>query len=252
MLEPMTHAWLVWTEIGLAGVTLCALVFLTAPYGRHGRAGWGPKLPARWGWVLMECPSVIYFAALYLQGQHRSQVVNLVFFAMWQLHYVNRTFVFPFRLRGKKAAMPLLIALTGFSFNMLNATINAWWIGHLGTYGVQWLWEPYFIIGSTLFVFSWLGNLHSDAILRNLRKPGESGYKIPEGGLYRWVSCPNYLCEILQWCGWALATWSGAGIAFALYTLANLAPRALSHHRWYRERFDSYPSKRRALFPYLL
>ena len=85
-----------------------------------------------------------------------------------------------------------------------------------------------------------------------LRAPGESGYKIPRGGLYRWVSCPNYFGELLEWLGWALATWSTAGLAFAVYTAANLVPRALAHHRWYQERFDDYPAERKAVVPLVL
>ena len=49
-----------------------------------------------------------------------------------------------------------------------------------------------------------------------------------------------------------LATWSVAGLAFALYTAANLAPRAVANHAWYRERFPDYPARRRALVPYVL
>ena len=69
---------------------------------------------------------------------------------------------------------------------------------------------------------------------------------------FEWVSCPNYLGEMTEWAGWALATWSLPGLAFAAYTAANLAPRALAHHDWYRERFPDYPPRRRALIPYLL
>jgi steroid 5-alpha reductase family enzyme len=136
-------------------------------------------------------------------------------------------------------------------FNVLNAWINARWIGHLGTYAADWLTDPRFVIGALVFLGGWAGNLHSDAVLRGLRAPGETGYKIPRGGLYRWVSAPNYLCEIVEWCGWALMTWSPAGLAFALYTAANLAPRAWSNHRWYQDKFEDYPEQRKALVPYL-
>jgi protein-S-isoprenylcysteine O-methyltransferase Ste14 len=67
--------------------------------------------------------------------------------------------------------------------------------------------------------------------------------------LYRWISCPNYLGEIVEWSGWALATWSLPGLAFAVWTAANLAPRAHSHHLWYREHFEDYPPQRKALLP---
>jgi len=82
-----------------------------------------------------------------------------------------------------------------------------------------------------------------------LRRPQESGYKIPYGGLFRWVSCPNYLGEIVIWTGWAVTTWSLPGLAFALWTATNLIPRARANHRWYRNYFPDYPASRKALLP---
>ena len=251
MTELELHSWGVWTEIALGVATVLALVFVSAPYGRHTRAGWGPTLPVRWGWVLMELPCVVVFAAFFFTGEHSASLVPLVLLGFWQLHYLNRTFIFPFRLRAGDRRMPLLIPVLAIVFNVLNAWINARWIGHLGTYAADWLTDPRFVIGALVFLGGWAGNLHSDAVLRGLRAPGETGYKIPRGGLYRWVSAPNYLCEIVEWCGWALMTWSPAGLAFALYTAANLAPRAWSNHRWYQDKFEDYPEQRKALVPYL-
>jgi protein-S-isoprenylcysteine O-methyltransferase Ste14 len=70
--------------------------------------------------------------------------------------------------------------------------------------------------------------------------------------MYRFVSAPNYLGELIEWTGWAVLTWSAAGATFAFFTAANLVPRALTHHRWYRETFDDYPPERRAIVPFLL
>ena len=75
---------------------------------------------------------------------------------------------------------------------------------------------------------------------------------MPCGLLFRRVSCPNYLGEMIQWTGWAVATWSLAGLSFAVWTAANLVPRALAHHRWYREQFEEYPARRRAVLPFVL
>jgi steroid 5-alpha reductase family enzyme len=233
-------------------VTVVVLLFVAAPYGRYERRGWGPTLPARLGWVLMELPAVALFALFFFAGDHGFTVVPLVLLGLWQLHYLNRTFVFPVRMRALGRRMPLLITFLAIGFNTLNAYINARWIGHLGDYGIAWLTDPRFLLGTTVFLAGWLGNLHADAVLRKLRKPGETGYEIPRGGLYRWVSTPNYLCEILEWTGWAIATWSTAGLAFAVYTAANLGPRAFRHHTWYREQFADYPPERKALIPYLL
>ena len=137
-------------------------------------------------------------------------------------------------------------------FNAVNAGVNGGWLFHMvPEYGVEWLTGPRFIIGALLFVTGFAINLHSDHILRNLRKPGETGYKIPQVGMYRFVSCPNYMGECLEWIGWAIATWSLAGLSFAVWTLANLAPRAFSNHRWYKEQFPDYPAKRKALVPFI-
>ena len=124
-------------------------------------------------------------------------------------------------------------------------------MGHVVPYDATWLADPRFLIGAAVFVAGSRINLQSDSILRKLRAPGQNGYAIPFGGLYRWVSSPNYLGEIIQWAGWALATWSTAGLAFLALTIANLAPRARSNQRWYRSEFPDYPPDRRALIPYL-
>jgi protein-S-isoprenylcysteine O-methyltransferase Ste14 len=63
------------------------------------------------------------------------------------------------------------------------------------------------------------------------------------------VSSPNYLGEITIWLGWALATWSLPGLAFAFWTVANLLPRARANHTWYRQTFPDYPAERKALIP---
>jgi protein-S-isoprenylcysteine O-methyltransferase Ste14 len=102
-----------------------------------------------------------------------------------------------------------------------------------------------FVAGLTL-------NRASDRSLLRLRDRDESGYSIPRGGAFRWVSCPNYLGEIIEWAGWALASRSPAALAFAVFTAANLVPRAVAHHRWYRANFADYPAHRRALVPFLL
>ena len=138
--------------------------------------------------------------------------------------------------------MPLVVAGSGFLFNVLNAYVNARFISHLVEYGVSWLYNPCFVIGAAIFVGGILLNQHSDSILLNLRKQGTTGYVVPDRGAFRYVSCRNYLGEILEWMGWAIATWSPGGLAFCVYTVANLFPRARSNHRWYRERFKDYPA----------
>ena len=90
-----------------------------------------------------------------------------------------------------------------------------------------------------------------DGTVKKHPKLGTESVLLAAGQAYRWVSSPNYLGEIIQWAGWALATWSAAGLAFFALTIANLAPRARSNQRWYRSEFPDDPADRRALIPYL-
>lgn len=251
-MSPELHTILIWIQIAAALVTVLLVSRVRAPYGRHNRVGWGPQLPARWGWIAMESPPILLFLWIYLRGPHAADVVPLVLLALWQLHYIHRAYVFPFRMRNSGKTMPVLVVLLAIAFNSLNATINATQLSRFGDYPAQWLLDPRLIVGAAIFLVGMGINLHADTVLLNLRRPGETGYKIPKGGLYRFISCPNYLGEILEWIGFAVATWSMAGLAFALYTIANVGPRALSHHRWYRETFPDYPKRRRALIPFVL
>jgi len=235
----------------LAPITWIALTFITAPYGRHVRKGWGPSIPARLGWIIMEAPASLAFATVYFLGERRFEPASLALLALWQLHYFHRAFIYPLRMRAGAKPMPLAIALMGLTFNLANTYVNARWVTHFGTYETSWLADPRFILGALVFVTGFLINLQSDSVLRSLRKDGDAGYKIPQGGMYRFVSSPNYMGEVFEWCGWALACWSLPGVMFAVYTAANLVPRGVSNHKWYRKTFENYPPERRAIVPFL-
>ncbi len=245
------HLWLALLMIGVAPPVFVFLLFRTAPYGRHERRGFGMGIPGRVGWVVMESPAVLLFAAIYFLGDHRFQTAPLALLFLWQLHYVQRTFVYPFRIRAGRT-MPLLIVLSALLFNVWNAYINARFISQLGSYSEGWLADPRFVAGTALFLVGWGINLRADSILIALRRPGERGYSIPRGWFYDRICCPNYLGEMLEWFGFALAAWSLAGLAFALFTVANLAPRALANRRWYLETFPDFPRERKALIPYVI
>lgn len=208
-------------------------------------------MPDKLGWFLMESPSLFGFWAIYLSGAHRASPGALALLGLWTLHYAQRTLVYPLRTKSQGKRMPLVILLSAVAFNCLNASVNATRLSVFGDYPREWLTDPRFLLGALVFVAGFALNLDADRRLFALRAPGETGYKIPRGGLYEWVSCPNYLSEIVEWLGFALASWSLEGLAFALYTIANLAPRAKDHHAWYREKFPEYPPRRKALVPFV-
>lgn len=245
--------WVAYGTLILALPVFLSLLFIKAPYGRHVRKGWGPMLDNRLGWFIMELPAVLVFGAILIVYANLN-VTALMLLLLWQLHYCHRVFIYPWTLK-KHGKMPWLILVMALIFNTTNGYLNAWSIASQAEkYSDQWLSSPQFIIGVLVFFAGMMLNKLSDRILARLgRAKGEQGaYQVPYGLAYRWVSCPNYLGEIIQWIGWAIASWSLAGWVFAIWTMANLVPRALAHHRWYREKFEGYPLKRRALIPFLL
>lgn len=179
-------------------------------------------------------------------------LIHWAFFICWAFHYSYRSFVFPFKLNVAGRTTPFLIVFLAIVFNTLNGTINAAWLKfyptELDSPGV-WIRV---VLGLGLFILGARINHQSDAILMSLRSdPNDKSYKVPHGGMYRYISCPNYFGELLEWSGFAIATGSVAGWAFVAYTAANLVPRALTHHRWYLEKFPDYPKERRVILPYI-
>ncbi len=238
--------------VAIAVLVFLSLFWITAPYGRHERSGWGITISSRVGWVLMEAPSIVGIVVLYWLSGNRS-LFPTVAMLLWAGHYTYRTFIYPALARLSGKTMPLSVALMAIVFNLGNAGFNGmvlfFWMPVDGT---AFLTAPHFVVGFALFVVGFVIHVHSDHVLRTLRAPGETGYTIPNRGLHQWVSSPNYFGETLQWTGFALLTWNLAGVSFAIWTAANLIPRALSNRRWYQEKFEDYPPERKAFIPFLL
>lgn len=229
-------------------LVLFSLLWVTAPYGRHYQPGWGPTLPNRLAWVLMELPALGLITILVLTGPARESPVALMPLGFWVFHYGYRALVFPALMRPSIKTFPAQLVIFAIAFNGLNGYNNAHALQENASSGEP-LLSTHLVLGCLIFMAGFVMHAHSDTVIRRLRKPGESGYRIPQGGMFRWVASPHYLGEIIQWAGWAVMTWSLAGLAFALFTFCNLAPRALSNHRWYWEKFDDYPRKRKILVP---
>lgn len=227
------------------------LYLVSAPYGKHYRKGWGPGLPPRLAWILMESPAVFIIALCYVFGDRKNSLVALIFLLIWEFHYVQRTYVYPFLIRSRRQ-FPIILIIFALVFNAGNGYLNGRFLFHFAdVYRVSWLRDPRFIIGVLMFLAGFFINRQSDHILQKLRNPGEEGYRIPYGGLFPYVSSPNYFGEILEWSGWAVATWSLPGLAFAVFTIANLMPRAHVTHQWYLQTFPDYPADRKILIPFL-
>ncbi len=238
--------------IAVAILIFLLLLKVTAPYGRHSSAKWGPLISNNIGWLVMELPVLIVLWYFLLQNVKAITAPAWVMIGLFTFHYLYRSLVFPFRLHTKGKKMPLVIVGSAVLFNCINGFSLGYYFIAFANYTNDWFTDFRFIIGIALFFTGMYINLKADNKLIRLRQPNETGYKIPTGWMFDTISCPNLWGELIEWAGFAILCWNLPAFTFFIWTAANLIPRALSHHRWYKSYFESYPEKRKAIIPYIL
>ncbi len=245
---------LLWCMCAIAMVVFVSLYFVKAGYGIFHSEKWGLSLDNKIGWILMEAPVFIVMLWLWMNSPVRFQATSLVFFLLFELHYFQRSFIFPLLMRGK-GKMPIAIMLMGVIFNLLNGFIQGEWLFYLAPenlYTNAWLSTPVFIVGVVIFFLGMGINLHSDWVIRHLRKPGDMRHYLPQKGMYRYVTSGNYFGELVEWFGFAILTCSPAAWVFVLWTFANLAPRAHAIRKRYQEEFGKEAvGKRKRMIPFV-
>lgn len=244
----------------IAIVVFIALYFVDAGYGKMISDKWGPAINNKVGWLLMECP--VFFVVLFIWASSpvRFELPYLVFFLLFALHYFQRSFIFPFLMKGN-SKMPIVIMALSIVFNLTNGYMQGYWLFvkapeeayYAQLYASSWFVDPRFIIGTIIFFTGMAINWHSDHVIRHLRRPGDSAHYLPKGGLYNYVTSANYFGEIVEWAGWALLTWSWAGFVFLLFTISNLVPRANSiYHKYEIEFADEFKQRKlKRVFPFI-
>uniref|UniRef100_A0A673IBJ9 3-oxo-5alpha-steroid 4-dehydrogenase (NADP(+)) n=1 Tax=Sinocyclocheilus rhinocerous TaxID=307959 RepID=A0A673IBJ9_9TELE len=224
----------------MAFITFVTLLFEHVPYGRYASRRYGFPVNVQFAWFVKELPA---FLIMHLPNQ--------LLLLMFIFHCLQRSLIYPFLIRGGKST-PFISFVLAFVFCIYNGYLQARYLSHYADYPPGWVTHPCFIIGSCMWFLGCIINIHSDHILRNLRKPGETGYKIPRGGMFEYVSGANFFGEIVEWTGFALAGHSVHSAAFALFTLIVLSSRGMAHHKWYLTKFEDYPKSRKALIPFVL
>ena len=284
---------------------------INAPFGRFAPQ---PNQPAKHGgilqaflsdpslfisgrvsWVLMEIFAPIFFILTYLSSPLSPNRTDLSFSLktglpplLFLAHYLNRALISPLLLTPSRSKSHILVPLTGILFNVTNGSLLGSYLSSETTmsYLIHQKSSRSFWLGIGLWLFGFVGNLYHDEILFKIRRKAkskgkfkqESGehYAIPTGGLYTWISYPNYFCEWLEWLGFAIATaplpfpisvtpssllsssqlWLPTltpPYIFLINLICLMLPRAYRGHQWYILRFgDRYPPERKAAIPLVL
>ena len=191
--------------------------------------------------ALITCPLIYYIVV-----EEISLSIGFIF--IWITHYFNRTIIYPLKIKTKGKKIPIAIVASAFFFNVINGILNGYFIATIPFESISFIC---ILIGFIIFIIGLYINISSDNTLIKLRT-NQKGYVIPKGGLFNYVSCPNFFGEIIEWLGFAIMTLNLGSISFLIWTICNLIPRSKAHHNWYKENFENYPSKRKAVIPYLL
>jgi 3-oxo-5-alpha-steroid 4-dehydrogenase 1 len=235
----------------VAALVFVILFYISAPYGKFLRKGWGPVIKAKWAWMIMEFPSPAFITFFFIISENKS-LPQVIFVLFWLSHYFHRTFVYPFRQSGREKAYPFILVTMAIVFNSMNGFVNGYGVFMLKTYNDSWLYSWQFISGTLIFFTGFIINKTADEKLGKMRSESPVEYIIPEGWLFSYISSPHYFGEIIEWAGWAVMTWSLPGFAFFIFTIANLFPRAVSSHNWYKQNFPDYPANRKAVIPFII
>lgn len=229
---------------------------VVAPYGKHSNSNWGPSVNAKLAWFLFESPNLAW--SLYVFMNKKDEVfdgspANAILLSLYVIHYINRCCLYPIRISSKSQPVNIAIISSGFAFCSLNGFLQTMHYCSFSSYPPYHHTSIKFIVGTAIWFLGFLINMNADGILRKLRNtPPTNVYKIPQGGLFNFVSGANFFGEILEWLGYAIASQSLAGWAFWVWVVANLVPRGLAHHEWYLAKFEDYPKQRKAVIPFIL
>ncbi|TKS85368.1 3-oxo-5-alpha-steroid 4-dehydrogenase 2 [Collichthys lucidus] len=186
-------------------------------YGRHMELSLAARMiPARLAWFIQEMPALLVPLLLMLTLHKPSSMGKYLLLGTFCIHYFQRTFIYSLLTRGKPFPLGVMVSAGLF------CTVNGFLQGH-------------YLLHCVHFDDEW-----------------SADYRFKTGGLFEYVSGANYLGEIVEWFGYAVATWSLPALSFAVFSLCFIGPRAYYHHRFYKEKFKDYPKFRKALVPFIL
>lgn len=200
---------------------------------------------------------IVYITSLVLTRPTGTRF-QYILISAWLIHYTNRAIIYPLRANSM-APIHIVTFICSVFFNIINGYTNGMWVGrHSNSADMQ------FWCGMAIWATGLVSNIYHDSLLFHLRSKNQQEkknedstkakkYFIPYGGLYEYISCPNYFSESVEWLGYCIASHGSIpSVIFFFSTVANLFPRAWRTHGWYKKQFNTYPSNRKAVIPFLI
>ncbi|KAJ5489703.1 enoyl reductase [Penicillium diatomitis] len=177
--------------------------------------------------------------------------VQLLVCLLLTLHFLKREYETLFVHRFSNATMPARNIFKNSAHYWALAGFNiAYWVFRPDAAAASENHSSLLVwIGTSLFVFSEIANFNAHLILRDLRRPGTTERGIPSGFGFNWVTCPNYMFEILAWIGvYLVSQLSWSVLIFTLVGGVQMWSWAWKKEIRYRKDFgDKYKKKRTVL-----
>lgn len=203
------------------------------------------------GPLLIHCFFFYYGNEFIWKGQvARKSFVQTVAFVMVAFHYGKRLFESVFVHRFSHSTMPIS--------SLVKNCLHYYLIGGVGI--AYFLYSPHYekilspgevrLLSGLFFLCEGL-NFYSHLLLMSLRPVGSKVRKIPEGGLFKFVSCPNYLFEALAWGVFAYFTGLPSAWLFAGLSFWQMQAWAQKKQARYLREFSDYPKERKAIIPFV-
>ncbi|ODV93138.1 hypothetical protein PACTADRAFT_35774 [Pachysolen tannophilus NRRL Y-2460] len=194
----------------------------------------------------------------------RFNLVSLLSYILIMLHFMKREYETFFIHVFGNSTMPLfnlfkncfhyyflsgvLIAGTVYSPDRLREKGGIWsYIFHVSERSNNQIIAIVF-----LWLIAELSNFQCHKILADLRNDGSKDRKIPEGFLFNYVTCPNYLCEILAFFSYALLNGNWSSFLFLIISTTQMYFWAVKKHNDLKKRFPQYPKNRKVLVPFVI
>ena len=236
----------------LAIVSFIVQIFKAMPYGKQDNGRGSCRVHQRTAFAVSQIVTgIVIFSVTFFLQRNFDGIPNIIMYCLFTIHYINRGIVDTIANRHNQRTVRLWVPVVATISTLLYHFINAQFIGE-ASYCDTYVTDPRFLLGLIIFITGFILNRVADGQLICLRKGyHDSDYQIPKGCSFFSISCPNYLGEIIEWFGWALMSWSLAGLVWFLFVCATHIPRARHNHKWYQKQFDEYPPRRTALIPFI-
>ncbi len=248
------------TQLILAAFLICAPIFFWTERG--GRLAFGYSkfadrtrrfaVPSRIGMLIIYAPAAVAGLLCHIALDGPWTVWHGVTLGTVALHFVRRCLevLFVHRYSGvTHLGSALLISSLYASVSALLAWIGAAEVDPALLASPD--FAPAWIAGLALWIAGSATNIGHHLLLARLRRPGETGYVLPRGGLFAYVACPHYLGEIIGWFGLALVFHHAGAVVIAITMTFYLGGRADNTLRWYRARFETLPAGWKRIVPFV-